>query len=130
MTRLEHLEKSIRPQFIWDREGLKRLQTLEEYEGAKDLGRMVFVGIADMLGFDSSYVMEYLDMEYESHRNKIKAFRSNYKEALKRVENGTIYLYEDPTKRFYLKVSLCLNAINFNTGSSPYVRMADWINID
>lgn len=130
MTRLEHLEKSFRPQFIWDREGLKPLQTNEEYEGAKDLGRMIFVGIADMLGFDSVYVMNYLDMEYDSHRNKIKAFRANYKEAMRRVENNTIYLYEDPIKRFYLKTCLCLNAIKYNTNSNPYIKMGEWVKFD
>lgn len=128
MTRLQHLEKAVRPQFVWDRNGLKPLQTNEEYEGAKDLARLVFVGLADMLGFEQAHVMEYLDMEYDSHRNKIQAFRSNYKEALRRAENGTVFLVEDPIKKFYLKVSLCLNAIKFQTNASPYVRAENWIN--
>jgi hypothetical protein len=130
MTRLEHLEKAIRPQFVWDRNGLKVLQTNEEYEGAKDLARLVFVGIADMLGFESATVMDYLDMEYESHRNKIQTFRSNYKEALKRINSQTIYLHEDPIKKFYLKVWLCLNAVKYQTGRNYYVNIQDWISYE
>lgn len=130
MVRLEHLEKAIRPQFVWDRQGLKVLQTNEEYEGAKDLARLVFVGLADMLGFESPAVMEYLDMEYESHRNKIQAFRSNYREALRRVNNKTIYVHEDPIKKFYLKVWLCLNAIKYQTRNSFYVNIEDWISYE
>lgn len=130
MVRLENLEKAMRPQFVWDRQGLKVLQTDEEYEGAKDLARLVFVGLADMLGFESSSVMEYLDMEYESHRNKVQAFRSNYREALRRVERGTIYLNEDPVKRFYMKVWLCLNAIKYQTRNPFYVNIEDWIRYE
>lgn len=130
MVRLEHLEKAIRPQFVWDRAGLKVLQTNEEYEGAKDLARLVFVGLADMLGFESNTVMDYLDMEYESHRNKIQTFRSNYREALRRVNNDTIYLLDDPIKRFYMKVWLCLNAIKYQTRDSFYVNIEDWMNYE
>lgn len=130
MVRLEHLEKAIRPQFVWDRNGLKVLQTNEEYEGAKDLARMIFVGLADMLGFEQSAVMEYLDMEYESHRNKIQTFRSNYREALQRQHNNTMDLRDDNIKKFYVKVWLCLNAIRFQTRDSFYLNIQDWIKYE
>lgn len=130
MVKLQELEKFMRPQFVWDRSGQKILQTSEEYEGAKDLGRMIFVGIADMLGFESSYVMDYLDMEYDSHRNKIQTFRLQYKKALTRIEDGSIYLIDDPIKRFYLKTCLTLNAIKWGDGGNPYVKIQDWITYD
>ena len=130
MVRLEELEKCMRPQFVWDRNGLKVLQTDEEYEGAKDLARLVFVGLADMLGFDSPSVMGYLDMEYESHRNKIQTFRSNYREALRREKEGNVFLVEDPIKKFYLKVGLCLNSIQHNTKQNKFIKMQEWISYE
>lgn len=130
MVRLEQLEKCMRPQFVWDRNGLKVLQTDEEYEGAKDLARLVFVGLADMLGFDPPSVMRYLDMEYESHRNKLQAFRSNYREALRREKDGNVFLVEDPIKKFYLKVSLCLNSIQHNTKQNKFIKMQEWISYE
>lgn len=130
MIRLEQLEKSMRAQFVWDRTGLKVLQTNEEYEGAKDLARLVFVGLADMLGFDSQSVMGYLDMEYDSHRNKIQTFRSNYREALKRDAEGNVFLIEDPIKKFYMKVALCMNSIRFQTKSNLFVKTQDWITYE
>lgn len=130
MVRLEQLEKCMRPQFVWDRNGLKVLQTDEEYEGAKDLARLVFVGLADMLGFDAQDVMSYLDMEYESHRNKIQAFRSNYREALRREKQGRIFLVEDPIKKFYLKVGLCLNSIQHATKSNQFIKMQEWVTYE
>lgn len=130
MVRLDQLQKAMRPNFIWDRNGLKPLQVNEEYEGAKDLARMVFVGLAEMYGFDQVDVMNFLDMEYDSHRNKVQAFRSNYREAMKRVKNETIYLHEDPIKKFYLKVALCLNAIKFQQGTNPFIKLQDWITYE
>lgn len=127
MVRLEHLHKAMRPQFVWLKEPTKPLQLNEEYEGAKDLARIVFVGIADMYGFDANDVMDYLDMEYDSHRNKIQQFRSSYREALRREDDGSIYMIEDPVKKFYLKVCLTLNAIKWQTSTNPYLKIGDWI---
>lgn len=130
MVRLDQLEKAMRPNFIWDRTGLKPLQTNEEYEGAKDIARMVFVGLAEMYGFDQVDVMNYLDMEYDSHRNKVQAFRSNYRESMRRVKNESIFLIEDPVKRFYLKTALCLNSIKFATRSNPFIKLEDWLTYE
>ena len=122
MVKLRDLEKAMRPQFIWDRAGLKLLQLNDEMEGSKDLARMIFAGISDMYGFDSHDVMTYVDMDYDSWRHKIQQFRANYKEALRRVEEGSIYLYEDPIKKFYMKLSLVLNAIKFEYDHNPYLK--------
>jgi hypothetical protein len=130
MTKLKDLEKAMRPQFVWSSEKFKPMQLNEEIEGAKDLARMIAVGLADMHGFDAVDVMNYLDMEYESHRNKLKQFRENYREALKRVEKETIFLVEDPIKKFYCKVQLCLNAIKFNHNTNPYLKLNDWMNYE
>lgn len=72
MTKLRDLEKAMKPNFIWNKEGLKPMQLNEEYEGSLDLARMVFVGLADMHGFDAVEAMNYIDMEYESHRTKLQ----------------------------------------------------------
>jgi hypothetical protein len=130
MKKLEQLEKSVRPQFVWDREGLKPLQTSEDFEGSKGLGRLVFTGLADMIGIDSKDVMEYLDMEYDSHRSKIQTFRSDYKEALERVQDGTIFLIDDSIKSFYMKVRLCLNSINHSRSREEFVKIENWISYE
>lgn len=130
MVRLAELEKVMKPQFIWDRTGQKILQTSETYEGAKDLGRMIFVGIADMYGFGASSVQDYLDMTYDSHRNKIQQFRSNLREAQKRVDAETINVIDDNVKKFHTKLSLCLNAIKHTYKQNPYFKLENWIQYD
>jgi hypothetical protein len=130
MVRLNEIEKLMKPQFIWDRAGSKILQTSETYEGAKDLARMIFVGIADMNGFDASNVQDYLDMTYDSHRNKIQQFRANLRESKRRVDEGSIFIIEDSIKKFYLKVSLCLNAIKHTHNQNAYLKIDNWLQHD
>lgn len=130
MTQLKHLEEAMKAQFIWDKSGLKRLQVNEEWEGAKDLARMIFVGIADMHGFDPSQVMEYLDMEYESHRHKLTQFKGYYKDAMRRSKEGTIHLVEDTTRKVYIKTGLCLNSIKFRHRTNPYLKLENWMSYE
>lgn len=130
MTKLRDLEKAMKPNFIWNREGLKPMQLNEEYEGSLDLARMIFVGLADMYGFDSVETMNYIDMEYESHRTKLQQFRSNYRESLRRVNNETISLIDDPIKKFYYKVQLCLNSIKYNYQVNPFIKLESWMTYE
>jgi predicted transcriptional regulator len=126
MVRLKQLEACMKPQFIWDKSSAKILQTSETYEGAKDLGRMIFVGIADMHGFDQASVQDYLDMSYDSHRNKIQQFRANLREANRRVKEGTVYMIDDPIKKFYMKLCLTLNSIKFNYRQNSYLKLTQY----
>lgn len=128
MTKLRDLEKAMRPQFIWAKFPEKPLQLNEEYEGAKDLARMIFVGIADIHGFGSAEIMTYLDMEYESYRNKLSRFRQMWREAKERENDGCIRMINDIVKRFYYKVSLCLNYIDLHYKRNSYIKMEDWVN--
>lgn len=130
MTQLKHLEEAMKAQFIWDKNGNKRLQVDEEIEGSKDLARMIFVGISDMHGFDSSHVMDYLDMEYESHRHKLSQFKKHYKEALRRDAEGTIPLTDDTTKKVFYKTSLCLNSIKHKFRVNPYLKLEQWMQYE
>ena len=130
MVRLEHLQKVMHPQFIWDDASSKIMQTSETYEGAKDLGRMIFVGLADMNGFDSQKVQEFLDMSYDSYRNKIQQFRSNLREANRRAEQGIIFEIDDPIKKFYIKVRLCLNSIKSNYKQNAYRKLERWLDAE
>lgn len=130
MIRLEQLEEVMRPQFVWDRTGLKLFQTSEVIEGSKDLARMIFVGIADMYGFDASDVQVYLDMQYPSYRHKLTTFRAHWREAVQRVDNGDIDVYDDPIKKFYHKTGLCLNAIRWKYRNNPYLRIEQWMNYE
>lgn len=118
MNKLTQLEKAMRPQFVWEKNPAKPLQTLETQEGAKDIARMIFVGLADMHGFKSEEVQNYLDMRFDSYRNKLSTFRENIKECRRRENEGNIYEVDDNIKKFYLKVNLTLNAIKYMYGGS------------
>ncbi len=115
---LEQIEKSMRPQFIWDREGLKLLQTDENMEGSKDVGRIIFVGLTDMYGIAQKDVREYLDLSYDVYRHCLTEFRERYKSYLNRDGNN---------KRFGNKVGLCLNAIKFNYNTKPFLNLTDYV---
>lgn len=117
----------MKAQFIWDRSGLKILQTNEAFEGSKDLARTIFVGLADMYGFQPADVQDYLEMQYDSYRNKLATFKRNWKEALRRVEAGEMDLIDDPVKKFYHKCGLCLNAIRWQYKHNPYLKLEDWL---
>lgn len=116
MTNLSQLEKAMRAQFVWEKNPTKPLQTLESQEGAKDIARMIFVGVADMNGFSSEEIQTYLDMGFDSFRTKLRRFRDLAKEARQRVKDGIIYRIDDDVKKFYLKTTLTLNAIKYSEG--------------
>jgi hypothetical protein len=118
MNNLTQLEKAMRPQFVWEKNPAKPLQTLETQEGAKDIARMIFVGLADMHGFKSEEVQNDLDMRFDSYRNKLSTFRENIKECRRRENEGNIYEVDDNIKKFYLKVNLTLNAVKYMYGGS------------
>lgn len=122
MLKLTQIEEAMRPNFIFDREGLKPLQLDEEIEGSKDLARTIFVGIADMNGHQHSDVMAFLEMGYDSYRTKIQQFRQHWRDAHRRVDEGTQYLIEDPVKKFYVKTGLTLNYIRWKY-NSEYVNL-------
>lgn len=116
MTNLSQLEKAMRAQFVWEKNPTKPLQTLESQEGAKDIARMIFVGIADMNGFSNEETQSYLDMGFDSYRHKLRTFRDLAKSARARVKDGTIFIINDEVKKFYLKLTLTLNAIKYSEG--------------
>lgn len=119
----------MRPNFIWDRNGLKPLQLDESYEGNKELARTIFVGLADMYGFDATDVMNHIDCGYDSYRNKLMQFREYYKIGKKRDGLGTLKSYDDAVTKFFVKVGLCLNAIKIITKRNPYLKIEEYINI-
>lgn len=124
IIRLAELEKLMKPQFILDRVSTRVMQTSEEHEGNKELARMIFVGIADMYGFESAQITDYLDMGYDSYRNKLSNFREYYKECLARIEaEQPIRRFDPQLRKFYCKVCLCLNSIKYNTKTNPYYTL-------
>ena len=114
---LEQIEKCVRPQFIWDRSGLKLLQTDETMEGSKDVGRVIFVGLTDMYGISRNDVQDYLDMSYDVYRNCLTRFRESYKDSF--TSKGD--------KRFGIKVGLCLNSIRYNHNVNPFLKLTDYV---
>jgi hypothetical protein len=129
MIKLREIEEVMKPNFIWDREGLKPMQVKEDYEGNKDLARTIFVGLADMYGFNATDVMNYIDCGYDSYRHKLMQFREYYKIGKKRESLGTLRTYDDAVTKFYVKVGLCLNAIRTTTRRNPYLKIEEYINI-
>ena len=129
MIKLIEIEQIMKPQFVWDKKGQKYMQVDEEYEGNKELARTIFVGLADMYGFDGSDVMAHIDMGYDSYRHKLMQFREYYREGHRRKTDGTLYDSDDNVRKFYIKVGMCLNAIKTATKRSPYLKMEDYINI-
>lgn len=127
MIRLNDIEDVMRAQFVWDRTGLKPLQVNEEYEGNKELARTVFVGLADMYGFEANDVMSYIDCGYDSYRHKISMFRENYKAGKQRDDDGLLRAFEDAINKVYVKTCLCLNAIRYKTKRNPYLKLEDYL---
>lgn len=127
MIKLNEIEAVMRPNFVWDREGLKPMQVSEEYEGNKELARTVFVGLADMYGFDTTDIMEYIDCGYDSFRHKISVFREYYKIGKQRQDDGTLRHHDDAINKLYIKTCLCLNAIRTNTKRNPYIKLEEYL---
>jgi hypothetical protein len=127
MIKLNEIEAVMRPNFVWDRNGLKPMQVSEEYEGNKELARTVFVGLADMYGFDTTDIMEYIDCGYDSFRHKISQFREYYRAGRERYETGVSRAYNDAITKMYVKTCLCLNAIRYQTKRNPYLKLEDYI---
>lgn len=125
MIKLREIEEYMRPNFIWDRNGLKPLQVKEDFEGNKELARTIFVGIADMYGFDASDVMIHLDCGYDSYRHKLMQFRESYKEGMR----NDIDILDTSTRKIYVKTNLILNAVKLATKRNPYVKLEEFINI-
>jgi hypothetical protein len=116
-------------QFIWDPAGVRPMQVQEVYEGNKELARTIFVGLADMYGFNSSDVMNHIDCGYDSYRNKIQMFREYYKIGKQRESDGALRSYDDAITKFYVKVCLCLNCISFNTRRNQYIKLENYLNV-
>ena len=129
MIKLIELEKIMKPQFVWDKSGQKYLQVNEEIEGNKELARTIFVGLADIYGFESLSVMDHLGMGYDSYRHKLMQFREYYREGNKYQENATLNDCPESIRKFYTKTCLCLNAIQTQTKRNPYLKMENYINI-
>lgn len=117
----------MKPQFVFMKNAPKPLVLNEEIEGVKDLARTIFVGLSDMYGLPSDRTMEYLDMGYDSFRNKLTEFRKQYRAGKAEWECGN---RNSPEVKLFVKTSLCLNAIKFKYKSNPYVRLESWINFD
>lgn len=127
MIKLNEIEAVMRPNFVWDRQGLKPMQVSEEYEGNKELARTVFVGLADMYGFDTTDIMEYIDCGYDSFRHKIAQFREYYRAGRERHESGLSRAYDDAITKMYVKTCLCLNAIRSQTKRNPYLKLEEYL---
>jgi hypothetical protein len=125
MIRLNEIEQVMKSQFVWDREGLKPMQVDEEYEGNKELARTVFVGLADMYGFEATEVMQYIDCGYDSYRHKISQFRESYKIGRERDDAGQLKSFDDSINKLYIKTCLCLNSIKHKTQRNPYLKLEE-----
>lgn len=126
--KLTELEKIVRPQFIYAENPVKPLETNIKFETTSSAARIIFVGLADMYGHDSSDICDHLDMGYQSYLTKLGQFKAMYKEATKLKEQGLLASGDESLVRFYTKLNLCLNAIKFSKRSNPYFKIQEWIN--
>jgi len=127
ILKLQELEKIMKPNFLWNRSSPKKMETNESDEGSKDLARNIFVGLSDIYGFEASDVCDYLDMGYESYRHKLSCFREDYKEGKRRMMDGDNTI-DDPVKKFYVKVSLCMNAIKTHTRRDQNYKLEQYLD--
>jgi hypothetical protein len=121
MVRLNEIEKVLRPNFIFERTPNKIMHTLEQYEGNKEIARDIFIGIAEMYGFDSHDVMNYLEVGYNEYRSRLLQFRKNYR--LSMGDNCPEELI-----RFRNKTRLVLNTIRTRHGGNPYLRIEHFVS--
>ena len=129
MITLTDIEKIMKPQFIWHKNPLKKMQVNEDFEGNLELARTVFVGLADMYGHKQTDVMEYLDCGYDTYRNKLMNFRESWREGKRRDNAGVLREYSDQVSKIYVKTGLCLNAIKYQSKSNPYLKMDQYIQV-
>ena len=129
MITLTDIEKIMKPQFIWHKNPLKKMQVNEDFEGNLELARTVFVGLADMYGHKQTDVMEYLDCGYDTYRNKLMNFRESWREGKRRESAGVLREYSDQVSKIYIKTGLCLNSIKYQSKSNPYLKMDQYIQV-
>lgn len=122
MIKLKEIEELMKPNFVFDKVG-KRMQTLEYIDGTKELARTIFVGIADMYGIDGSHVMDYIDIGYDTFRNRLRYFRETYKKAKQYDEEGLLQALHNTEIKFYNKTRLCVNAISLATKRDAYITI-------
>lgn len=127
MIRLKEIEDCMKPNFVFDKTG-KRMQTLEHIDGTKELARTIFVGIADMYGIDGHFVMDYLELGYETYRNRLRHFRSTYKLAKNRDDDGLLQSLPISDIKFYNKTRLCVNAIGLATKRDAHSLINQYTN--
>lgn len=120
MVKLNEIEKVLRPNFIFEKTPNKILHTLEQYEGNKEVARDIFIGVAEMYGFNSHDVMNYLEVGYNEYRSRVVQFRSRYRSCM----NGNC---PQELLRYRNKLRLVLNTIKTRYGGNPYLRIEDFI---
>ena len=127
MIKIKEIEQLMKPNFIFDKIG-KRLQTLEVHDGTKEVARTIMVGLCDMYGIDGTFVMDYLDIGYDTYRNRLRQFREVYKLARDADEEGVLQVLSAHDIRMYNKIRLCLNAIKLSTQRDSYNMINEYIH--
>ena len=97
---LDQISAAIKPQFVWDNYSqLEADKILYNGIGSSGLGKIVFIGIANLNGFKIYEIMQFLNIEtrveYYNKLNDFKRAIKSYAEGKRDKETKTIYTKAD-----------------------------------
>ena len=121
---LYQLENAIRKQCIWDHSSPRRLQTNPEYEMKADLGMILFVGIAEMYGFDGEDILNYIDLHPDIYKKRKATFIRAHQEVQRRIamDEPTV---NDFRNKIYVKTNLVQNYIRLHYNNEGFLSYQD-----
>jgi hypothetical protein len=112
LMQLYHIEAALRGQFVWHRPARKKFQTNAEIECSADTALIVFIGFAEINGFDEEAVCNYLDIDSQVYRRLAATYRSKMAEATDKLTNQRWnYNRQDLAQRIWMKSNLVRRGI-------------------
>jgi hypothetical protein len=121
---LWQLENAIRKQCLWNKDSNRRLQTDHTFEKKAELGQILFIGIAEMYGFNSEDVLNYIDIAPEIYKKRLARFNRAHHETQQRVANELPFA-SDFNYKIYIKTGLVQNYIKYHYNQEGYLTYRD-----
>lgn len=127
MLTVEQIYEAMKPNFLWEKNPLKPLQTRDEYTDSISIAPTVFIGLSLLYGVPEEDVMIYLDINHEEYRNKLKRFREHIAAYLNDRENNVPLNFDDPKapQRYYSKFMLSKNYITLYFRETPWLSLGE-----
>jgi hypothetical protein len=121
---LWQLEVAIRKQCIWNHDSSRRMQTHQAFEMKAELGMILFIGIAEMYGFDGEDVLNYIDLAPDIYKKRKATFIRAHQEVQKRIASG-LPAAQDFKNKIYVKTGLVQNYIRLHYNGEGYITYRD-----